>query len=300
MTIDRLILLDFNHHVNRRPFFNSVHRGPKVGINSTFHSIKEFDVVRRYNPNWIGEKIWIPAGSLHRASHLPHVPSNGCQIIYGPNIHVEDMENKPYLDHKEVTFLVPCDWVVKATEKYLPQANIVVFPYGIEIPKSDLLGKAEEIVVYIKNEKNRTKLEKEVQIVRDFARSNGLIIKFFEYGQYKKSHFLDSLKKAKFAVWFGQTESQGIALMEAWSYDVPTLVRRKDSWLDPDDEVFRAEAAPYLNSRRGKYTMSESLTLSDLENFVADLDEFDPRQSLIGYLDLATTAQRFRSIFKES
>ena len=131
MTVDRLILLDLNHHVNRRPFFNSVHHGPKVGINSTFQSIEEFDVVRRYNPNWIEEKIWIPAGSLNRASQLPHVPSNGCQIIYGPNIHVEDMANKPYLDHKEVTFLVPCDWVVNATEKYLPRANIVVFPYGI-------------------------------------------------------------------------------------------------------------------------------------------------------------------------
>jgi hypothetical protein len=300
VTVDRLILLDLNHNLVRRPFFNSVYRGPKVGINSTYKSIEEFDLVRRYNPNWIGEKIWIPAGSLNRASQLPHVPSNGCQIIYGPNIHVEDVANKPYLDHKGVTFLVPCDWVVKATEKYLPQANIVVFPYGIEIPKLDVFDKGEEIVVYIKNEKNQSVLEKEVQIIDDFARSNGLIIKLFEYGQYRKSRFLDSLKTAKFAVWLGQTESQGIALMEAWSYDVPTLVRRRDSWLDSDGEVFRAEAAPYLNSRRGKYTMSESLTASDLENFVAQLDEFDPRQSLIGYLDLATTAQRFRSIFKES
>lgn len=298
MTVDRLTLLDLNHHVIRRPFFNSVYRGPKVGINSTYKSIEEFNVVRRYNPDWSGEKIWIPAGRLNRAPHLPHVPSNGCQIVYGPNIHIEDMANKPYLDHKEVTFLVPCEWVAKASKKYLPQANTVVFPYGIEIPKLDLLSNAEVIIVYIKNEKNRTKLEKEVQIVKDFAKSNGLTIKFFEYGQYKKSHFLDSLKTAKFAVWFGQTESQGIALLEAWSYDVPTLVRRKDSWLDPDGEVFMAAAAPYLNSRRGEYTKTESLTVSDLENFVARLHEFDPRQSLISHLDLATTAQRFRSIFK--
>jgi len=47
VTVDRLILIDLNHHVIRRPFFNSAYHGPKVGINSTYKSIEEFDVVRR-------------------------------------------------------------------------------------------------------------------------------------------------------------------------------------------------------------------------------------------------------------
>ena len=297
MTVDRYLLLDLDGHVKRFPFVNRVDRGPQVGITSTYKCIENFKVVRKYNPDWSGEKIWIPAGRLNQSLNLPFIPSNECQIVYGPNIHIEYFENKPYLDNKEVTFLVPCDWVVKIAKKYLPQANIVVFPYGIEIPEINLLRKSEEIIVYVKNEINRTKLETEIQIVNDFAKNNNLVVKYFEYGMYKKSQFLESLRTAKFAVWFGQTESQGIALMEAWSYDVPTLVRRKDSWVDPDGDVFAAEAAPYLNSKRGLYTKSELLRASDLERFVAQLEEYNPRQSLVGDLDFGTTAQRFRDLF---
>jgi hypothetical protein len=218
--------------------------------------------------------------------------------VYGPNIHIEDIDNKPYLDNEDVTFLVPCEWVIDVAKKYLPKANVVVFPYGIEIPDTAPSVKEEEIILYTKNEKDQAKLKTEIEVVKEFADRYGLTVKLFEYGQYEKGDFLNSLKRVKFAVWLGQTESQGIALMEAWSYNVPTLVRRKDSWLDHDGEIFISEAAPYLNPKRGVYTRSESLHLSDLENFVTQLDEFNPRQSLIGDLDYATTAQRFRNLFE--
>jgi len=297
MTVNRILLLDLEHHLKRFSFFKKNHSGPKVGINSTYESIEEFKVVKKYNPSWSDEKIWIPAGRLYRVPNLPEFPSNGCQIVYGPNIHFEDICNKRYLNNREITFLVPSEWVIEVAKKYLPQVNVVVFPYGIHIPDVAQLAKQEEIILYVKNEKNYIKLKDEIEIVKNFAESRGLVIKLFEYGQYEKDDFLNSLKTARFAVWLGQTESQGIALMEAWSYNVPTLVRRKDLWLDHDGEIFKSEAAPYLNSDRGAYTNSESLCASDLESFVAQLMGFNPRQSLIGDLDYATIAQRFRKLF---
>ena len=298
MTVNRILLLDLDHHLKRFSFSKKVHRGPKIGINSIYKSVDELEFVKKYDPDWSGERIWIPAGTLHIVPNLPQVPSNGCQIVYGPNIHIEDIGNKPYLDNEDVTFLVPCEWVIDVARKYLSIANVVVFPYGIEIPDIAPNVKEKEIILYIKNKKDQAKLKAEIEVVKKFADRCGLTVKLFEYGQYEKREFLNSLKRVNFAVWLGQTESQGIALMEAWSYNVPTLVRRKDSWLDQDGELFKSEAAPYLNSERGMYTQSESMHLSDLENFVAQLEEFNPRLSLIGDLDYATTAQRFRNLFE--
>jgi len=300
MNGNRILLLDLDKHVSPLKFLHRELRGPRVGINSIYECVEELQIVRGFDPKWVNENIWIPAGKLNSAKNLPKVPSNHCQIIYGPNIHVEDMSNIPYLNNSAVTFLVPSEWVVDVARKYLNLANIVVFPYGIKIPNFREYLKANEILIYVKGTKDRHKLEGEIAIVETFSKSSGATIRIFEYGKYKKSNFTRALERAKFGVWLGQAESQGLALMEAWSYDVPTLVRRSESWMAHDGEIFKAQSAPYLNSQRGEYTKTESLTLTDLENFACKVIEFNPRQSLVGDLDYGATALKFKNLFENS
>lgn len=295
-----IIILDVDKNIDSHALFAKLRkkRGPQIGIRDTQRGLAHAKVERRYNPLWENENIWIPAGDLKHVSNLPKYPTKGCKFIYGPNIHLENPKNIEYIDHFEVKFLVPSSWVKKVAEKYLKNAQIEIYPYGISIPNDKLDKERNRILIYLKQFNSSEKSKSQVGIVKNFASSLGMKLEIFEYGKYSRKDFIESLKLAKFAVWFGSTESQGLALLEAWSHNVPTLVRRANNWIDHDGEIFYAEAAPYLNAKRGIYSQTELLTWKDLQYFHAKLSTFNPQESLIGDLDLSTSAERFCKLFE--
>jgi hypothetical protein len=51
-------------------------------------------------------------------------------------------------------------------------------------------------------------------------------------------------------IYFSSTESQGIAMQEAWSYDVPTLVYSQPYYFIKNKR-FNASSSPYLTKYCG-------------------------------------------------
>ena len=45
-----------------------------------------------------------------------------------------------------------------------------------------------------------------------------------EYGKYSEQDYINALNEAKFGIWLGCTESQGIGLQEALATDLPLIV----------------------------------------------------------------------------
>jgi hypothetical protein len=260
---------------------------------------KYFDLERRYRAKWINKNVWIPAGNLSK-THIPLVPTGNCKFVFGPNIHIEKNYNQQYIDHPENVFLVPSEWVVKVAQKYLKHTQIRVFPYGIQIPNSQSLHKLNQIVVYLKGDTKSVITQNDIHLIEQFALTENFQIKYFHYGMYKKGRYFQALKNSRFAIWLGGTESQGLALLEAWSFDLPTLVRRKNTWTDHDGEIFSAEAAPYLNRLRGMYTAGESLSPNDLHNFYSQINSFSPQSSLVGELDIDMAIFNLKRIFGDS
>ena len=71
------------------------------------------------------------------------------------------------------------------------------------------------------------------------------------YGKYSPRRFRKALAESKFAVFLSISETQGLALAEAWAMDVPTLV-----W-EPKTEQYYLRgvimsAAPYLTPQTGR------------------------------------------------
>ena len=71
-----------------------------------------------------------------------------------------------------------------------------------------------------------------IQPVVDKLIQLGYQVQVFHYGSYNENDYLQCLKKSKFGVWIGCSESQGFALQEALSCNCPLMVFDASSVFD--------------------------------------------------------------------
>lgn len=112
---------------------------------------------------------------------------------------------------------------------------------------------------------------------------------------YSKEEYRKKLNESKFAVFLSIAETQGIALAEAWSMNVPTLV-----W-DPEIEHYyirglKTTASPYLSSKTGMRWKEIGDFKKILENINIYLAEFSPREWVLNNMSDVKSAKRLLEI----
>lgn len=201
-------------------------------------------------------------------------------LLAGPNVvdHVLDHDQiiaNPLIDY----FVVPSEWVKKLVLKDCPalEGRILIWPAGIDTeywkPRRRLSGK--RVLIYHKTEPTEF-YEDVVSIINKMGYETDTVV----YGNYEPSQFKRKLGSAVFAVFISRSESQGIALAESWSMNVPTLV------YNPGNFLYRgikedASAAPYLTDRTG-YEWQDIAGLSNGINYMlANMETFRPREYVL-------------------
>ena len=158
-------------------------------------------------------------------------------LLAGPNIadsvlDEDGIVGDPAIDY----FVVPSEWIEVNVVKQLDvlKQKILRWHVGVDTRywSPQKANKKRNVLVYWKTEG-----EDFCRNVEDLlVRQNYDPIRI-TYGKYRRQEFKAALATSMFAVFISRSESQGIALAEAWSMDVPTLV-----W-DPGELVFRGK--PY-------------------------------------------------------
>ncbi|MBT1155727.1 hypothetical protein J1C56_08995 [Aminobacter anthyllidis] len=192
------------------------------------------------------------------------------RLIVGPNIVVRAFEEDAVLASPEIDMvLVPSRWVQDAYEADEPRliGKIAIWPAGVDANRwAPSGGKRSKILIYEKRQPEAA--AEAVEVIR----SAGLEPVTMRYGNYQPEEFKRALDEAVACVVVGQSESQGLALAEAWSMDVPTFVRRYD--FIPEMAV-ACSAAPYLTSSTGAFWSSDD----ELRQLLAsDMDGYAPRE----------------------
>jgi hypothetical protein len=127
------------------------------------------------------------------------------------------------------------------------------------------------------------------------------------YGRYTEQQYREALQRAAFVVWHGVSESQGFALGEALSCDVPVLVCNQ--WFDFDVERAARfgmqpgrrllECAPYFDQRCGlKIDALDKLPVA-VEEMLDRLPDFRPREYVLENLTLEQRARAFVDLWQE-
>lgn len=206
--------------------------------------------------------------------------NSGKKITLGPNVELASGPLMQFLNlnpnlYSKVIF--PSKWI-SDIYKYQINGNnlkVITWPVGINTeywkPLMKNIKKREKIMVYIKEYEQFSNFIKKYGNCFD----NNFI--FVRYGEYKPKEFRRLLNKCKLAIWFSGTESQGIAMLEAWSMDVPTLVF-KSQGVNIFNNNFIGESAPYLNDKCGQYFEDLETLLNLIQSHSLYKNIYEPRK----------------------
>lgn len=212
------------------------------------------------------------------------------------------------------SFLAPSPEVKAAFKLHgIPEEKIIIWPVGIDTIKFDDTAKNNKTVDALIYFKRRT--EEELVQAKALLSRLGKSFIVLPYGHYSEAEFLRALSVCRFAVILDGTESQGIALQEIMSANLPLFVFDQIYVGESPNEYFRENlkvtSVPYWAEMCGikvptdMYGMSKNhyLTIpesaSDFERFLAGLINFKPREFILQNLSLEKQAKEFVNLMYE-
>lgn len=145
------------------------------------------------------------------------------KLVAGPNIVTHPLDyDRLIFDESIDMILVPSEWVADFWLHEAPElsSKIRIWPAGVAV--SSASTRTGKPIIY-------DKLGDKDLLAR-LEESVGIDAQKFTYGQFSRQKYLDALADAPVLIYLSQSESQGLALQEAWAHDVPTLVNKSTHW----------------------------------------------------------------------
>jgi len=217
------------------------------------------------------------------------------KLVAGPNLVTRANEYGGICAQKEVDLcIVPSEWVKIAYEEEVRalQGRIKTWAAGVDenfwIPSK---SRRSKIILYWK-----TETEGFIgQIERVLQRFHFEVVRV-RYDTYSKEQYRNSLKQAALAVFISRSESQGIALMEAWAMNVPTFVWNPEKLIAHGRTYSRVSSAPYLTPLTGCFWKNVDELAGLLNTFVNNSFAFKPREYVLEHFTDTCAAQNMLNI----
>jgi hypothetical protein len=218
-------------------------------------------------------------------------------LLAGPNISNTPLDDERILTSKFIDKVIcPSSWVKEMYEQQCPSiaGKVAVWKAGIDTddfwtPAAEELTnkdyRQEMIILYVKKTRRKTESWEWAECIKDckrYLRDRRIDYKLIIYGRYTKQRYRDLLRRSTTLIyWSDETESQGLALIEAASVGVRTFVSKKDHYTN-NGVQFKASSAPYLKACDGSFFGS----WTELKGLIRDykkigLDEVTERHKRI-------------------
>ncbi len=265
--------------------------GPSLLLKNALMGFREIDVAVETSLDLRVVKLapcWIPAGDLSSLTKNEIDILSETNLTLGPNIDWFNRENIQVISQlKRVKILVPHGWVIPTIKQLLPNnCQVLIWYSGIDTvfwEKKQNNSHAHRVLIYVKNLKDIENLF----LAKSYLKHREIRYEVIKYGSYSQSQLKTVLSRVSAAIWIGGTESQGLALLECWAMDVPTLVLKTTSWHSPDGQLYSASSAPYMTEAVGQFSSSSVFRNEDFENFFSKLKDFSPRATVNDSFNLA-------------
>jgi hypothetical protein len=197
----------------------------------------------------------------------PYLFPNAKHIMYGPHNFVftngvwQKSGNSYFKPHCFYNLL--SDWILVLQDEFggmsLP-AKTIPFPVDIDRFCPSLQEAKYDCFVYFKGRKQELLSFAEARL-----KALGMRYTVIRYGSYTEDQYLEALRSSRFGLWIGSHESQGFALQEALSTNIPLVVWNVKSMFDEynrqnevcykeDPKIYKLKATsvPYWDARCGE------------------------------------------------
>lgn len=275
-------------------------------MQSIHNGLKKLHADYNYNPNNpedIHKTVWVVAGSTAFEEAVKLKKSGKIKNLFaGPTVLITDIVRE--IEATDA-YLVPTPIVKKFLLDNIDsrlESKILFFFSGVD---TDFWEPAKnkkncDVLVY-----KKTCPDDLFQEVIKLLTEHDYRPVVIEYGKYQLKHYKKVLNEVMFAIFLSESESQGIALLESWSMDVPTLVwktknkvqvRIIPNVIHESDEL---SPAPFLTSETG-FFWSDTEYLKELLNNKDEIfQKTSPRKWVLNHMTDELAAENFISTFRE-
>jgi len=168
--------------------------------------------------------LWLPCNWISPDSLPEHI-----KIIYGPHFCVFPSVDMPIVGPLQEEWKSRCffttlsDWNTKIYIDFVEsfKVPILALPFGLDTDKfcPDNSEKIYDFLLVFKG-RNRNELQYSIDVLQSMNMSFNILM----WGSFQHEEYLDLLRKSKGVLWIGSHESQGFAVQEALSCNIPLLV----------------------------------------------------------------------------
>jgi len=307
--IDKLFILNKSHFINYNEFNNN-----KILIIGNFHSKNEsgFKKILEYlkleykfsNINDINNDI-----DNYNIIYSPNQPIDSSlypnkKFIFGPHFSVFPDDNSLLLINNKFNnsiYIQPSEWAAKAwinkiSKEYLP---IKVFPFPVNTDKFKPLDNVDNnnVFIYFKRRK-----PEELEYLEKFLKTKNINYKIFNYiKRYEEIDYLNYLQTCKYGIILGAHESQGFAIQEALSSNIPLLVWSASSMNQEYGSNFEdipCISVPYWDNRCGEIFYEDVDLENTFNKFIVNLNNYKPREYILENLSTEKCSERFLELIK--
>jgi hypothetical protein len=257
-------------------------RGPESVLGSLCRGLGALQLPFERNPRGIGSADRV--GVLSDLDALADAiawrrQAQDRRLIVGPNLVVLPSDAGPLMTADEIDLcLVPSQWVKHLYEDDAPELKerIAVWPAGVDVGywrPGSLDGAESRRALILRKQLPGQRNARDVDIrgARDLLTEAGFDVSSLEYGSFRQRHYRKALRTADLLVYFSPTESQGLAMVEAWAVGVPAFVWSCGHLRYREREI-RSSSSPYLTPETGRSFED----LDALEVLLAGWEELRP------------------------
>jgi glycosyltransferase involved in cell wall biosynthesis len=239
-------------------------------------------------------------------------------IIYSPSepINVLDHPNKKFIfgphfstfpNYKitniigpNTVYIQPSEWAANIWKQVeiCKQFKIDVLPFGVDTDKfceTVSISSRSKVFIYFKN---RNPLE--LRYLEHLLTSQNIEYKVFDYkARYSEEDYVNYLKQSKFGIWLGCHESQGFALQEALSCNVPLFVWSVKTMSQEHGcnyPAFEATSIPYWDDRCGDFLYDINNFFPCFKKFILNIESYRPREYILENLSIDVCEKKFIDI----
>ena len=291
----KLLIVDNFHHKNTR------------GLEMLCKHLKWEYVYKYGNINEIEKEI--PNYDIIYFPVRPYDPSRfpDKRFIFGPHFSVFPDNRLFVINNKynNAIYIQPSDWAVNTwinmhASRVLP---IKTFPFPVDTERftpNPLGTNKQKIFIYFKaRDPNQLRF---VENTLNNQLSNTMEYKVFDYRKrYKEEDYISWLKQSQYGIWIGCHESQGFALEEALSCNVPLLVWNVKSMNQEYGSRYGdipATSIPYWDARCGEYFYKEDEFVEKYNEFISKLSTYKPREFVLENLSVEVCGRKLEMLIK--
>jgi hypothetical protein len=221
------------------------------------------------------------------------------KFIFGPHCAIFPDENiKKIINNDNCIYIQPSDWVKVSWQNIIDFPNLKTFPFPVDTEKFSEINSIDKrtlIFIYFKHRN-----PSDLKYIYDFLSDKNIKPIIISYDRkYSEELYLKVLQNSKYGIVIDAHESQGFAIEEALSTNVPLLVWNVKKMSEEYGSTYPdipSTTIPYWDNRCGEYFYDKNDFINVFEKFNNKLGQYKPREYILENLSIEQCAKSFKLI----